>query len=448
MRLVIAEHHFLLLQEEITRSCGIEMAAIGFTTASDVAGKVHRGKRRLLKELWIARPEDYVSRGPIGAVLKPELVIRALGHAQANRFGVVFIHSHPHQAEPEYSEIDAIAETQLRDLFDERAPSQVHLSLLLGSVKAKARVLGAGEPVDVQVIGAVCADITDSHPLAADESAARYDRQIRALTTKGQGVLRSLRVAIVGLGGTGSVTAQQLAYLGVRNYLLIDPDKIEETNLNRVVGSVLADVGVNKVSVAARMIRAVSTDAEIQEVVGDVCDRNIAEMLTAVDVIYSCTDSSGSRAVLNHLAYQYFVPCIDMGSHIDVQDGKARIQGRVTLLSPGQPCLLCHGNIIDSGRVRLELLREENRRRDPYGIQEVDAQPAVVSINSSVSSLAVTMMLQIFSGLSGETRALRYDGVDLRVKATIAQRQPRCPVCADGQLGVGDLAPLICREEA
>src|SRR5690606_31052363 len=122
--------------------------------------------RRLLKELWIANPEDYVSRGPIDAVLKPELVIRALGHAQANRFGVAFIHSHPHQAKPEFSEVDAIAEAQLRALFNERSPNQVHLSLLLGSRKATARVLGTDKAVDVHVIGAVRAEISASSAIA------------------------------------------------------------------------------------------------------------------------------------------------------------------------------------------------------------------------------------------------------------------------------------------
>lgn len=447
MRLVIAERHFLQLQEEVILSAGNEMAAIGFTTTSDVAGDAHRCVRRLLKELWIAKPEDYVSRGSIEAVLKPEFVIRALGHAQSKKLGAVFIHSHPHQAEPEYSEVDAIAEAQLRSLFDDRAPSQTHLSLLLGTGKAAARVLGTYDAVEVYVVGSSCANITTSQMMPDNEGAARYERQLRALTTKGQHVLRSLRVAIVGLGGTGSITAQQLSYLGIRDYLLIDPDKIEETNLNRVVGSVAADVGASKVSVAARMIRAIAPDAEIQEVVDDVCNRNIAKMLTTADLIYSCTDSSGSRAVINKLVYQYFIPCIDMGSHIDVQQGNARIHGRVTFLSPGQPCLYCHGNIIDSGRVRLELMSAANRRRDPYGMQEADAQPAVISINSSVSSLAVTMMLQIFTGLSGEVRSLRYDGVDLRVKAAVAQLQPRCPDCAYGELGVGDLAPLMCREE-
>ena len=43
--------------------------------------------------------------------------------------------------------------------------------------------------------------------------------------------------AIIGLGGGGSHIAQQLAHLGVGNFVLFDPDHVEKTNLNRLVGS-------------------------------------------------------------------------------------------------------------------------------------------------------------------------------------------------------------------
>jgi molybdopterin/thiamine biosynthesis adenylyltransferase len=58
--------------------------------------------------------------------------------------------------------------------------------------------------------------------------------------------LQHLRVAIVGLGGGGSHIAQQLAHLGVGQFVLVDPDRIEESNLNRLVGGTVADVQKNE----------------------------------------------------------------------------------------------------------------------------------------------------------------------------------------------------------
>ena len=54
-------------------------------------------------------------------------------------------------------------------------------------------------------------------------------------------ILRDTEVVIVGLCGGGSHVAQQLAHLGVGRFVLCDPDVVEETNLNRMVGASLSD---------------------------------------------------------------------------------------------------------------------------------------------------------------------------------------------------------------
>src|SRR5205814_1835798 len=131
----------------------------------------------------------------------------------------------------------------------------------------------------------------------------QYDRQVRAFGLDGQKTLATLTVAIVGLGGTGSVVAQQLAHLGVHAFVLIDPDIVEATNLNRLVGAVPGNVGTPKVAVAARLISAINPGASVTEVVGDVADEETAQLLTKVDFVFGCTDSMASRAVMNQLAY-------------------------------------------------------------------------------------------------------------------------------------------------
>ena len=77
-----------------------------------------------------------------------------------------------------------------------------------------------------------------------------FDRQVRAFGADGQLKLQRLRVAIVGLGGTGSLIAQQLVHLGVRDFILVDPDVIESTNLNRVANAFQDDIGQPKVKIA------------------------------------------------------------------------------------------------------------------------------------------------------------------------------------------------------
>jgi tRNA A37 threonylcarbamoyladenosine dehydratase len=76
------------------------------------------------------------------------------------------------------------------------------------------------------------------------------------LGSESENILKSLRVAIIGLGGGGSHIAQQLAHVGVGNLFLFDFDMIDKegTNLNRLVGATEADVkeGKLKVDIAKR----------------------------------------------------------------------------------------------------------------------------------------------------------------------------------------------------
>jgi molybdopterin/thiamine biosynthesis adenylyltransferase len=79
------------------------------------------------------------------------------------------------------------------------------------------------------VIG-VGSEVTWSRKSVTELDRPRYDRQIRAFGVAGQNILKSLRVGIVGLGGTGSIVLQELAHLGVTDFLLLDPDVVEESN--------------------------------------------------------------------------------------------------------------------------------------------------------------------------------------------------------------------------
>ena len=64
--------------------------------------------------------------------------------------------------------------------------------------------------------------------------------------------LKATRVGIIGLGGGGSHVVQQLAHIGVEKYVLVDPDTIDETNLNRLVGGTLQDVSANAAKLRVR----------------------------------------------------------------------------------------------------------------------------------------------------------------------------------------------------
>jgi hypothetical protein len=115
------------------------------------------------------------------------------------------------------------------------------------------------------------------------------------------------------------------------------------------------------------------------------------------------------------------------------------------MLSPGLPCLTCTG-ALDGEQIRRELLSPELRAADPYveGVRE--PQPAVVSINATMSSLAATMFIGAVTPARAGARFQMYDGVRGTVRPTTATRLATCVVCsASGALARAGAWPLPVR---
>ena len=259
-------------------------------------------------------------------------------------------------------------------------------------MRSDVHFLGSDKTVRVLQVGRMLTASSDNSN-TLNVSTNMYDRQILAFGDDGQNALQTLRIGIVGLGGTGSVVVQQLAHLGVTHYTLIDPDDVDVTNLNRLIGGRAEDVGKTKVSVARRLITTIRPNAKIESIVGDVVDEPYAQRIVQSHIIFCCTDSHASRNLLNTLSYQYYIPCIDMGVVLTPNTAYSTvyISGRVNMLSPGLPCLTCL-NALDPDTIRKELLDAEQRNADPYFSDGVGIrQPAVVSLTSTIASPAVTM---------------------------------------------------------
>jgi hypothetical protein len=233
----------------------------------------------------------------------------------------------------------------------------------------------------------------------------------------------------------------------VGHLLLIDPDVVEESNLNRLVGASRENVGQPKAAVAAHYVESIRPDVHTEPVIGSVLQAVTARRLADVDFFFCCTDSYGSRAVLSQLAYQYLVPCIDTGVSITVQQARiSHITGRVQMLAPGLSCLTCAG-LLDADAVRRDLMTDYERQSDPYFMGAHEPQPAVISLNGTVVSLAVTMFLAAVTSIPAEARYQLYNGITGTVRAVKHTPDATCIVCsAAGALARGDEWPLPARQ--
>ncbi|QDF37444.1 ThiF family adenylyltransferase [Bradyrhizobium symbiodeficiens] len=231
---------------------------------------------------------------------------------------------------------------------------------------------------------------------------SRLDRQ-SFLGANSDAILEGATIGIVGLGGGGSHVAQQTAHMGVGGYVNADPDVIEDTNTNRLIGGTLADVDARmpKVAIAARLIRGLDPGARIISVQDDW--HNAVADLKRCTVIVGAVDGFREREQLERFARRHLIPYIDIG--MDVHDlGKQGylVSGQVILSMPGAPCMRCCGFITD------ERLEQEARKYGAAG-----SRPQVVWSNGVLASTAVGLLTQVLTPWYANPPAfvfLDYDG--------------------------------------
>ena len=267
----------------------------------------------------------------------------------------------------------------------------------------------------------------------------------------GQRRLRLARIAVVGVGGTGSHVTVQVSHLGIGQLVLFDPDIVEVSNLSRLIGATASDIGKPKVEVLASVARRIRPELPIDAVRASVLEIDAATLATC-DVIVCCTDGRGPeyRSLLTQLAAQYLVPLIDLGIEIQGGGGGTRAGGGVRVVRPDDPFLHCMG-ILDPALVREDFLSEQQRRLEAqlgYLRGGTEPAPSVVALNGVVASLAVIEVLDLLLGLfAAQPRRVLYRRCR-SVTTAQAVSEGGCFVCgSQGIIGLGDARRLPRRPQ-
>ena len=409
-------------------------------------GRGERALRFVAIKAEVAQDSDYIERSPVSAVLHPAFVARFLKIARDEKASIFLTHTHPTEQWPTFSTIDASGEKSIASTLYGRAPDGPHGSLVFGKEGFAARVIDPqGSTVaTVDRLLEVSSDIRlhqKRWQTAIDEM---FDRNVRAFGAQGQQVLHALHVGVVGVGGTGSFVVEELARLGVGHLTLIDHEQIESTNLNRLVGAQEKDVGLQKVEVLGEAARRAQPGITLDLVPQSILLEEVARRLLDCDLVFCCTDSHGSRAVINQVAYQYCVPTFDIGVRIDAEEGTVTgATSRVQMLAPGLPCLVCHA-LLSPEAVRRDLMTRQAREQDPYIVGFHEPQPAVISINGAATSSAVTMFLTAVTGLPSGARHLVGRPLEGTVRAAIGAPRQDCVVCGpDNAFRRADSWPIM-----
>lgn len=362
-----------------------------------------------------------------------------------------FAHNHP-TGYPSFSEVDEQNERTLLSALANRNGIDVHfVSLLWTSGKWVARTR-CGREREVSISARhtiVLGDRIELHGYAesAVDEGGVLARQAAAFGEPFVNMLKSLRVAVVGGGGTGSPTVTLLARAGIGEIVVIDDDKLERTNLNRVRGSGMAEVGKNKAVNLKTFVHGLELGtvvAALEKLVDKSAEA--VDALSSCDVIIGCTDDQIGRELLNSSLYAYAQAYIDVGLGGKVvadEEGNAKLRyhhGRVsTILPEFGECLFCQDVI------RPEWIRHQYALRDNPEMTEEQARenylegggeqaPGVGPFTSAVADFGVAGLFDLirpFRRFPPELRRDLYmiDFVQTALRSKQEKNNFDCPYC-------------------
>lgn len=358
----------------------------------------------LAREIHLVPFEQCSEKSPLRIKWSTGMLPPLLERAEKKGWAVVKIHSHPNRF-PTFSELDDAAD---KDLFpsihgwiDGNTP---HASLIMFP--------------DGRMIGRHVDSVGNFHPLHAihvvgddlslwfsDNACSIPEFGKRVAQTFGEGTLnklRKLKVAVVGCSGTGSLVIEQLARNCIGALVLIDPDFVEEKNLNRIPNTTMQDAAEKraKVNVLANAIANMGLGTNVHAIHGDLYDPSTILAIAGCDVVFGCMDTIEGRHILNRLASFYLLPYFDLGVKLvaDTKGNVDEVSGAVHYLQPGGSSLRSRRVYTDE-RLRAESLFRTDpdsyhaRRKEGY-IQNVhEEKPAVISVNMLVAAMAVNDFL-------------------------------------------------------
>lgn len=388
--------------------------------------------------------------------------------------GLAVLHTHPGSGIPEWSTDDNQADTELaRFLFGEGflALDVPLVSLVASHTEVRGRALSVNQtnravvmrPIErIRTLGPERLRITSTADRVWGKGElkvpAHADRSVRVLGKEGQRLLADIHTAHVGVGGVGSLVAEQVARWGIGRLSVWDPDIVKDVNVNRSSVFTFRDAYLRRLKVKA-LARALPSFALVRKIAirwsaSDVRQRKELAALLDADLIVMLVDDPRARHFVNRVAYAHYIPVLDGGNVIrstaqdDAHANSAVVEGgavRVSFLTPDGPCIWCAGHL-DPERLSLAFRSEADKAADrARGYVEhlgPEHAPSVMPINSMTAALLQCRLQDIFFGLSGRSiPEVHFDVLGGSLDELPRGRRKDCRQCARWQ-GRADRAEL------
>jgi adenylyltransferase/sulfurtransferase len=240
--------------------------------------------------------------------------------------------------------------------------------------------------------------------VTVDKSDVREDRysRLRMIPWWDQSKIARCRVLVIGVGALGNEILKNLALLGFRKVVIIDLDRIEESNLSRTILFRGEDVGQFKADVAARGYKNIAADAVVQPLVANVLRDCGLGLFEWSDLILAGLDNREARLWINRSAWKVNRPWID--GAIEGINGVARV-----FLAGKAPCYEC-----TLGEVDWTIL--ERRMSCNLLVHEDVAQgkvPTTPTISSIIAGIQVQEAVKLIHGMATlASRGFIFEGMN------------------------------------
>lgn len=341
--------------------------------------------------------KNYIEDAKVGAKINSSAIRSAMQGTIEKDCGCFHVHLHNHYGKPSPSSTDIKSLPEIVNSLNNIAPKHKNGFFILSKDAFYASI----DIESINVVGYPFMFQFSKQEIIKD---AVFDRQ-SFLGQNSQFLFENVHVGIIGYGGGGSHIGQQLAHLGVKNITIFDYDKIENTNLNRLIGGVHADVknAILKADIAKRVIKRIYPKSKLTLVTKRW--QLAAGELQKCDIVLGCVDSYIERQQLEAECRRFLIPLIDIGMDVHDFNGYS-MSGQIILSMPGSACMSCYG-----------FLTEDKLAKEAAKYGNVGGRPQVVWPNGVLASTAIGVFVDLVTGWTkvGQDVYLSYDGNSGRI---------------------------------
>lgn len=449
--LVMTEALHSALREHLFPGDGLEAAAVLICTR-------HEGERtKLLAKSVIPVPHGACVREKDFLNWPGEYLDLALAQSEEAQYSIVLVHSHP-GGFLGFSELDDESDQiTMRSLY--AGVEAIHGSaVMIPDGRIVARTYDDSQcATNVRLVSVIGDDIrlffdgVDGHAFLDGRSEAPM-----AFTSEMTQALSKLSVAVIGVSGTGSVVAEQVSRLGFGEIFLIDHDRVEERNLNRILNSTQEDAASSafKVEMFANAIERVRGKGVARPIAKSIGTREAVLAAAEADILFCCVDTKYARMIADRIASRFLIPLFDVGVLIPTMKDVtgvmiAGVYGRVDYVQPGGSTL-ADREVYTGESLRAESLFAANPEAYQQQLQHGyirgfhEEAPAVISLNMlAASSCVMEFLTRAFPMREEPNRNYARTLIKFREAEQEFTAEGGFPKTSDPGLALGAAEPLL-----